>query len=108
MRIDLGTPGLSAPTEAARTAKLTDAAQQFEAMMLQEMLKPLRFGATDSEDDGQQDGPSETMRGFANEAIGKALARTGQFGLARQIIRQVTVEHSQKNEGKLSASVTKV
>jgi flagellar protein FlgJ len=79
---------------------LTDAAQQFEAMMLQEMLKPMRsgqdsWGGEEKSDDSGED----TMSSFGTEAVAKAISKGGGFGIARQIIRQVTAEH-EKNSTK--------
>lgn len=96
MRIDATTshPALLDPSK----AKLVDAARQFESMMLQEMLKPLKFGSSDAGDDSGSDGggAADTIRGFATEAVGKAISAGGGFGLARQIIRQVQQEREQK------------
>ena len=75
----------------AQTAKLKDGAQQFEAMMLGEMLKPLHFGSAAGE--GEQDDSAQgTIESFGTEAISKAIAQGGGFGIARQIIRQVNAE----------------
>ncbi len=76
-----------------KLAKLTSAAQSFEAMMLNEMLKPLHFGAGVS--DGAEEsegGATDTIRGMATEALGKALAAAGGVGIARKIVKQVTSE----------------
>jgi Rod binding domain-containing protein len=83
--------GASAPDP--KLAKLTSAAQSFEAMMLNEMLKPLHFGAgvaDGSEDDAG--GAADTIKGMATDALGKALASGGGFGIARKIVKQVTAE----------------
>ncbi len=77
----------------AKLAKLTGAAQSFEAMMLNEMLKPLHFGAG-VEDAAEEDagGASDTIKGIATDALGKALAAAGGVGIARKIVKQVTAE----------------
>jgi flagellar protein FlgJ len=84
-------------------AKLVDGARQFEAMMLQEMLKPLKFGSTDENDGEESGGASDSIRGLGVEAVSKAIANTGGFGLAKQIIQQVTAEqksqHPEKHDG---------
>ena len=85
--------------DAAQTAKLKEGAKQFEAMMLQEMLKPLQFGGGIDEGDEPASGAADTVRGFATEAVGKALAASGGFGLAKQIVRQVTAEHEAQSKG---------
>jgi flagellar protein FlgJ len=91
--------------QSQKAAKLADGARQFEAMMLDQMLKPLKFGSiSGSSFDGDQNtdegGDADTIRGFAIEAVGKALAHTGGFGLAKQIIQQVTAEQKAQSKGK--------
>ena len=93
MRID---SGLATPAAATGEAdpKLVDGARQFEAMMLEQMLKPLSFGGSPDDPGGESEGGAAgTIRGFGTEAVAKAVAIGGGFGLARQIVRQVTAEH---------------
>ena len=93
--------GQSASGDEVRSrAKLTDAAQQFEAMMLQEMLKPMRSGqASWGGEEKSDDSGEDTMSSFGTEAVAKAISKGGGFGIARQIIRQVTME-DEKNSRK--------
>ncbi len=77
----------------SKLAKLTSAAQSFEAMMLTQMLKPLHFGAGVA--DGAEEsegGASDTVKGLATDALAKALAASGGVGIARKIVKQVTAE----------------
>lgn len=75
-------------------AKLADGARQFEAMMLQEMLKPLNFGGSPDAEQGESSGgAADTIRGFGTEAVAKAIASGKGFGIAQQIVRKVTHEH---------------
>ncbi len=85
----------------ARLAKLTDGAHQFEAMMLGEMLKGVKFGETsDTAGDGEEPaGAAGTIQGYGTQALAKAIADGGGFGLARQIVREVTQEDARKGEG---------
>ncbi len=90
------TGGLS---EAAKTAKLTEAAQSFEGMMLGEMLKELQFGgvpgsgdAEDAQASGEGGGAGETIRGMGTEALAKALAQHGGMGIAKKIVGEVKAE----------------
>lgn len=86
--------------DAQSRAKLTDAAQQFEAMMLQELLKPMRTGQSSwGGEEKSDDSGEDTMSSFGTEAVAKAISKGGGFGIARQIIRQVTMEH-EKNSNK--------
>jgi flagellar protein FlgJ len=87
-----------------KQAKLVDAAQQFEAMMLQEMLKPMR-GGKDSwggEETTDSDSASDTISSFGTEAFAKAISKGGGFGIAKQVISQVKLEHRKNSEKKTS------
>lgn len=79
--------------EAQRRAKLADAAEQFEAMMMQELLKPFSASHDGWGGDAQDaDAGADTMNSFGTEAVAKAIAKNGGLGIARQVIRQVTRE----------------
>jgi peptidoglycan hydrolase FlgJ len=85
--------------DAQKQAKLVDAAQQFEAMMLQEMLKPMR-GGQDSwgGNEKSDDSASDTISSFGTEAFAKAISKGGGFGIAKQVISQVSREHQRNSE----------
>jgi flagellar protein FlgJ len=93
--------------DAQKQAKLVDAAQQFEAMLMQEMLKPMQAGQ-DSWGGEQQndDAAADTVSSFGTEAVAKAIAKGGGLGIAKQVIQKVTLEH-QRDTGMNTAS-TKV
>jgi len=99
----------STAMEATKQAKLVQAAQQFEAMLLQEMLKPMRSGQDSWGGDGggsldssggsdNSDGSMDTISSFGTEAVAAAISKGGGFGIAKQVIRQVTLEHQQDAE----------
>ena len=98
MRID-ATIASSAPaaTSGAKNPKLVNAAQQFESMMLQEMLKPMRSGEDSWGGDGDKssDSSMDTISSFGTEAVATAISKAGGLGIARQVIQQVTKEHQQ-------------
>ena len=86
--------------------RLVDGARQFEAMMLEQMLKPMHFGSSpDAAGDADVGGSNDTLSGFGTAAVARALASGNGFGLARQIVRQVTAEHEARAS---SAGGTKV
>lgn len=97
-----------AATEGVKNAKLVNAAQQFESMLLQEMLKPMRSGqdswggdgmSSDSSDNSDSsDSSMDTISSFGAEAMATAISKGGGLGIARQVIRQVTLEHQQDQE----------
>lgn len=80
-------------------AKLTDAAQQFEGMLLEEMLKPLRSSGDDGSggENGNSDAGTDTINSFGVEAVAKAISRSGGLGIARQVLQQVTAEHEKRS-----------
>jgi len=89
----------AAPTAAAPTLehrKLTEAAQQFEGMLLQEMLKPMREHgfAQDGNDDKDGSGFADTMSSYGTEAVATAIAKGGGLGIAKRVIEQVEGEKS--------------
>ena len=87
----------------ARQARLAGAAQQFEGMLLEELLKPMQrshaggFAATDGNGDGDDgagdgdgsEGSLDTLTSYGIEAVAQALARQGGLGLARTIVTEV-------------------
>lgn len=92
MRIEgLAVPGTSADEDVLKRRKLTEAAQQFEGMLLEQMLKPMREGGDWGEESG---GGSQTMASFGTEAVAKAISKAGGLGIARQVVRQVMHEAS--------------
>jgi Rod binding domain-containing protein len=92
-----------AALEAQKQAKLVDAAQQFEATMLQELLKPMQHGQDSwGGDEKSDDTTFDTMSSFGTETMAKAISKGGGFGIARKIVSQITSEHQAKSEKKTS------
>jgi flagellar protein FlgJ len=85
--------------EGQRQAKLVEAAQQFEATMLQELLKPMQHGQDSWGGELKtDDSTSDTISSFGSEAVAKAISKGGGFGIAKQIISKVTLEHQRNSE----------
>jgi flagellar protein FlgJ len=87
------------PATSAEHRKLTDAAQQFEGMLLQEMLKPMKqhgFCQGDDQDDDQArdagSGFGDTLSSFGTEAMATAIAKGGGLGIAKRVVAQVEGE----------------
>src|SRR4051794_32257491 len=76
-----------------RDSKLVDAAQQFEAMLMQEMLKPLRAGQDGWAGESNDDSAADTISSFGTEAVAKAISRGGGLGIAREVVQQIRREH---------------
>jgi flagellar protein FlgJ len=100
----IGTDITSQPMTAIdgqKQAKLVDAAQQFEATMLQELLKPMQHGQSSwGGEEKSDDTASDTISSFGTEAIAKAISKGGGFGIAKQIVSKVTLQHQQNSEKK--------
>lgn len=96
MNVTSGYANTNLPAPSAQSpSKLKDAAQEFEGMLLQEMLKPLQ-SKDDSWGDDKTDNSSDIMSSFGCEAVAKAISASGGLGIAKQVIRQVTA--SQQKE----------
>jgi len=84
-------------------AKLADAAHEFEASLLQELLKPMQsgknsWGGEGDGEDGGEDNSFDTIRSFGTEAVAKAISKGGGFGIAKQVVAQVEREHRQNSQ----------
>jgi flagellar protein FlgJ len=89
--------------ESKKQAKLVDAAHQFEAMMLQELLKPMS-GGQDSwggDEKSEEDSASDTISSFGTEAFANAISKKGGFGIAKKVISQVEMEHQRNSQKKI-------
>lgn len=86
---------LSAAVNDSGHRKLTDAAQQFEGMLLQEMLKPLRghgFCQGDEQTATEEDSGGDTLASFGTEVMATAIAKAGGLGIAQRVVAQVEGE----------------
>jgi Rod binding domain-containing protein len=87
----------------APSPKLVNAAHEFEAQMMKELLKPMTSSdGLEGEDDNSASGSGGALEEFASEAFAQALSKQGGFGIATSIIRELTP----KGDKKTSASVT--
>ena len=89
---------LSAPN-----SKLADAAQEFEALMLKEFLKPLSNSDDRLSPEENKDDTFDTLSSFGVEAVAKEIAAKGGLGIANQIIA-----HLSRPTGTENLSATKV
>jgi peptidoglycan hydrolase FlgJ len=64
----------------ATPKKVADAAQQFEALMIGQMLKSVREAGADDEDN-----ESATMYDVADQQFSQLLAKNGGLGLAHMV-----------------------
>jgi flagellar protein FlgJ len=97
--INAGAPIAPATTSAGAGTpehrKLKEAAQQFEGMLLQEMLKPMREHGFDQDDnDSREEGSgfADTLTSFGTESVATAIAKGGGLGIAKRVVEQVEGE----------------
>ena len=85
--------------------RLVRAAHEFEAQMMKELLKPMTGsdGLT-GEEDGGDAGSSGALGEFASEALGQALSRQGGFGLANQIVHDLSRSGTKHDNGKVTGN----
>jgi Rod binding domain-containing protein len=95
----------SAATAATPQPRLVHAAHEFEAQMMQELLKPM------IQDDGL-DGDGDSASGsdgvlgeFASEALGRGLSERGGFGIAAGIVRELSASGNKTGSGVVTGKV---
>jgi Rod binding domain-containing protein len=87
-----GMANRASQADVERRSKLADAAQQFEAMLLQELLKPMRSGEDDLSGEKNEDSSFDTIASFGTESVAKAISKSGGLGIAKQVIQQLSQE----------------
>ncbi len=95
---------------AQRHAKLADAAQKFEGMMMQELLKPMQEesgGLFGGADDPDRDGSLDNMRSYGTEAVANAIAKAGGLGVAKQVLGHLEKLDSKLRTSESEATVSK-
>jgi Rod binding domain-containing protein len=67
--------------------KIKDAASQFEALMIGQILKAARGDADEGSFGGDADPASASAMDFANEYFARAMAAKGGLGLSNMIVK---------------------
>jgi Rod binding domain-containing protein len=101
--LGVSTPALS--PSATPQPRLVQAAHEFEAQMMKEILKPLTGnGVLSGFDDDPGGGSNSALSEFASEALGKALSQSGGFGIANSLIRDLSHSGNGREIGTVTAS----
>jgi Rod binding domain-containing protein len=91
--LPLSAAALAASSSASASVpspRLVNAAHEFEAAMMKELMAPLQPGH-DLLGGGEDDEDSSwALSSYAGEALGKALSEHGGLGIAKSIIHQLT------------------
>ena len=100
---DLRTPQFSPigpvpmPPASTLSPRVVNAAHEFEASMMKELMAPLAGG--DSLEGGEDTAGSESaITSFAGEALGKAISEHGGFGIANRILHQLSAAGNQSGK----------
>ncbi len=92
MQVNMTNAAALAPEAGARKpddpAKIRDAAQQFEALLIGQILKDVAASAGTG-GLGDQDAASASMLEMANESFARAIAARGGLGLAGMVVRDL-------------------
>jgi Rod binding domain-containing protein len=84
--------GTSAEAGSLSSPRLAQAAHEFEGQLMKELLRPMTaddaLGGEENDDAGG--GSNGALGEFATEAMGKALSESGGFGIANQIMRELS------------------
>lgn len=95
MQINSATAAAPAnPTEARKTddpVKIRDAAQQFEALLIGQILKDVSASAGTC-GFGEADASSSSMLEMANEQFARTIAARGGLGLAGMVCRDIAAK----------------
>ncbi len=73
--------------------RLVQAAHEFEAQMMKELLKPMT-SRTNMDGDESDSGSGGALGDFAAEALGQSLSRMGGLGIATSILRSISPHES--------------
>jgi Rod binding domain-containing protein len=86
--------------------RLVHAAHEFEAQMMQELLKPMTSGnGLDGEESGGGSGSGGALAEFASEALGWALSERGGFGIANGIVRDLSHSGHPSNTAQVTGNL---
>ena len=97
MRID-GTLSTLSATAEPKNSKLADAAKQFEALMIEQLLKPFNDKENSWKTEDGSSGGSDTLMDFGVQSMAGAIAKGGGLGIARQITEKIAYQTRQAEE----------
>jgi len=105
----LSMAGTAAATASAAAAtpqpRLVHAAHEFEAQMMQELLKPMTEGDGLDGDGDSASGSGGVLGEFASEALGRGLSERGGFGIAASIVRELSASGHKSGNGAVTGKV---
>lgn len=105
-----GSSGAPGAQQTAVNPRLAKAAHEFEGQMMKELLQPMMesdgLGGEDDDSSGlglgSGSGSGGALSEFASESLGQALSEHGGFGIAGQIIRELSHNGNRQGTGKVT------
>ena len=97
------------PQSGVQSTRLVNAAHEFEAQMMKELLKPMTGMdgfCGDAENAGDGTGSGGTLGQFASEALAQAISRHGGFGIADRIIHELSRSGHNSGSGNIKSAGT--
>lgn len=77
------------PEQKQALAKLHDAATQFEGVFIEILMNAMQDTVPQQSIFGQEDSSEQTWQGMLNDERAQAMAKSGSFGLAKQLEEQL-------------------
>ena len=74
--------------------KVKGAAEQFEALMIGQLLKTSREATSSGWLGTGDDGPGQISMDMAEQQLAATMAKSGGFGLTNTITKELTIKHS--------------
>jgi Rod binding domain-containing protein len=85
-----GSAGASS-TASTPSPRLVNAAHEFEAQLMSELLKPMNKALSANPDDDDSDsGSTNAMGAYATEALARAISNQGGLGIADHIVHSLS------------------
>jgi Rod binding domain-containing protein len=105
MQLVSGTAATDPREASTPSPRLVRAAHEFEAQMMNELMKPLtQCNSLTGEDGDSVSGSSGALGSFATEALGRGLSEQGGFGIARSVLADLSHSGHQSSNGKVNGN----
>ena len=101
MQAVLATTTANPADASAPSPRLVRAAHEFEAQMMNELMRPLtQCSSLTGEDGDSVSGSGGALGSFATEALGRGLSEHGGFGIARSVLEDLSHSGQKAANGK--------
>jgi len=97
MRIETSSVGFAPPANSQET-KLREAAMDFEALLIAQVLHSFRGDAGDKGLNGDSNSSSSTMMEFAEQHLAQVMSRQGGLGLHQLIVQGLSRKEGSASE----------